>query len=390
MHLYIDCTETYKTKLNTGIQRVVKKIASHDSPHQDVIIVPVRFDGIGFIAILASELEPGKLHIVKKSRNLIVQTPLYPIASWFFKKYQSAKTLALYPKNRKKYLKIVQEDTFLVADIIRSFKYVKTLQNMKNSGIRIYQIAFDILPIKHPQFFVKSNTNEFKKIAHQWPTFSYKILAISKKVANEVSEELKFSKVDFFHLGSDFLEQRDSGYPSPLEHPYFLSVGTLEPRKNHIHILNTFYKLWSEGFSTKLVFIGRIGWNFQEILQVIKKIKISYPENFLWLENLNDEGLETYYQHAEATICASFDEGFGLPIVESLSRGKNVLCSDIEVFREIGTINCNYFDFSLEGPNSLYEIIKKDAFHKDLSNFKWLSWQESIDILIDKILKDKQ
>jgi glycosyltransferase involved in cell wall biosynthesis len=390
MLLYIDCTETYKTKLNTGIQRVVKKIASHDPSQQDTKIVPVRFDGIGFIVVQASELESGKLHIIKKSRNLIVQTPLYPIASWFFKRYQSLKTLALYPKYRKQYVKILKEDTFLVADIVRSYKYVETLQNMKKRGIDIYQVAFDILPIKYPEFFVKSNTVEFKRIAHQWPTYSTKIYAISKKVANEIKEELKFNKVDFFHLGSDFLKQINLKNLTPMEAPFFLSVGTVEPRKNHIHILNTFLKLWSEGFSKKLVFIGRIGWNFQEILQIIKEIKIKYPQNFLWLENLDDEGLEAFYQNAEAVICASYDEGFGLPIVESLSRNKDVLCSNIEVFREIGTQYCSYFNFSLEGPNSLYEIIKEDNFHKDLSNFKWLSWQESIDLLIDKILKDKQ
>jgi len=381
MKLYIDCTETYKTKLNTGIQRVVKKIA------QLSVCTPVYFDGIGFLPIDSQSLNPGKVQLVKHSRNLIVNIPLlYPLAKSAFKSCLVLKTYLTFFKNKPRYIKFKEGDVLLSADIVRGKHLVNKLQKLK---IPIYQIIYDLLPLKYPQYFGGQAVEEFKRISSLWPTYAKKLFAISKKVAQELDQDLGVKSVDFFYLGSDFTEKNFSPILTKFE-DFYLVVGTIEPRKNHIHILETFLKLWKEGSQEKLVFIGRKGWHFKDILKYINEAQIFFPDHFLWLDDLDDHGLESYYQNSKAVICASIDEGFGLPIIEALSRKKNVLCSDIQVFREIGTNYCTYFNFELDGQDSLLEIIKCENYKIDISDFKWLTWQESVDRLIDKIIKDQK
>jgi len=381
MDIYIDCSETYKMKLNTGIQRVVKKIAQLSK------CTPVYFDGIGFLPINIENLDPGKLNLVKHSRNLIVNIPIfYSFAKSVFKSILVARTYLTYLKNKSRYIQFKDGDILLSADIVRDKRLVKTLQKL---NIPVYQVVYDILPLKYPQYFGVQSVEEFKRISSQWGSYSTKLFAISKKVAHEIKYEFNTKAVDVFYLGSDFINST-----APLVHvkfqDFYLAVGTIEPRKNHIHILQTFLKLWREGSEEKLVFIGRTGWNFKDILKYITEAQTSFPDRFFWLDNLDDQGLESYYQNAKAVICASIDEGFGLPVIEALSRKKSVLCSDIEVFREIGTKYCTYFNFELEGQGSLLEIIKNEDYKIDISDFKWLTWQESVDILINKIIKDQQ
>lgn len=391
MKIYVDCSETYKTQLNTGIQRVVRKIANHTSHLEGIEICPFIYDGIGMQKISYSELEKPGASILVRSHNLLNGTLFYTVAKWLFRRYHTLRPYFYFIHNRNRYIHLnPQEDIILVADIIRDPGYIVELQKLNRKGFKIYQIVFDILPLKYPLFFKNEGVEEFKSISSTWKSYTSKFYAISEKVAKELEAELQANKVDYFHLGSDF--SKDSQFQQPTfilsNQSYFLCVGTIEPRKNHALILKTFLKLWEEGYDKNLVFVGRVGWNVKETLELIKLTENNYPNRFLWLDDLNDIGLESYYRNSEAVICASIDEGFGLPIVEALSRGRNVLCSDIEVFREVGTSYCTFFDFELEGKNSLLEMIRSNSFKKDISGFKWLTWQESVDMLISKIVKE--
>ena len=128
----------------------------------------------------------------------------------------------------------------------------------------------------------------------------------------------------------------------------FLMVGTIEPRKGHEIVLNTFERLWGKGQDDKLCIIGRPGWNMDSFAERLR----SHPEagkRLLLIENASDELLLDAYQKADALIQASAGEGFGLPLIEAGDYGKPVLCSDIPVFHEIGGENVLYFRRDPEG-----------------------------------------
>lgn len=382
MRIIVDCTETYKTKLNTGIQRVVTRVANH-SPESGIEIVPVIFDGSGFTRISPTSLRPSPHSLVHKVQKYLKKTPLYDTAKSVFNALYAKK---MRMESTKEYVSLVQEDVLLLADLVRSQIMIDYLKNLRAKGfIRIVQIIYDLLPLTYPQFFRKEDVAQYEKLSSQWLDYSPHFVAISKKVQSEVKTHLNTEKVNFFHLGSDFKSaQRESSSSIKFnKDSYFLVVGTIEPRKNHAYILKAFDLLWKRGSNYKLVFIGRSGWNISEVIKQINKTQQDFQDKFLWLEDADDSILEKYYDGAIATISASHDEGFGLPIIESLSRRKDVLCSDIEIFHEIGSDFCSYFE--LDTPESLTKLIQRNSFKKDLSTFRWITWQESIDSLISKI-----
>jgi glycosyltransferase involved in cell wall biosynthesis len=133
--------------------------------------------------------------------------------------------------------------------------------------------------------------------------------------------------------------------------PYFLCVGTIEPRKNHLLLLN----LWRHLAQTqpvetipRLVIVGRRGWENEQILDMLDRC----PAVKSHVEELNgcpDRTLYSLMRDASALLMPSFVEGFGLPVIESLSVGTPVICSDIPAHREAGGIAPDYLD-PLDGP----------------------------------------
>lgn len=111
--------------------------------------------------------------------------------------------------------------------------------------------------------------------------------------------------------------------------PYFLFVGTQEPRKN-VAVLLAAYERSGLAEDYDLVMVGRVGWGERPGVQS--------------LTGVSDVGLQELYRGATATVLPSLYEGFGLPIVESFRFGTPVLCSDIPVFREVSRGRAHFFD----------------------------------------------
>lgn len=117
---------------------------------------------------------------------------------------------------------------------------------------------------------------------------------------------------------------------------YILFVGTVQPRKNLEMLIRAFDKLVHSEPSTKnlqLAIVGKFGWDYQEILDLPKKLGITGRVKFLGYVDSRD--LPTLYSGAAVFAFPSLFEGFGLPILEALSCGSRVVASDIAVHREI-------------------------------------------------------
>ncbi len=133
--------------------------------------------------------------------------------------------------------------------------------------------------------------------------------------------------------------------PPPLAEPYFVCLGTIEPRKNHLLLLNIWRRLVeTHGKSApKLVLIGRRGWENENAIDMIERspaLKTVVKE----YNTLPDRGLFAFLKGARALLLPSFAEGFGLPVAEALALGVPVICSDIPIFREIGLGHPEYLD----------------------------------------------
>lgn len=133
--------------------------------------------------------------------------------------------------------------------------------------------------------------------------------------------------------------------------PYFVCIGTIEPRKNHLLLLN----LWRHLADMlpaqeipRLVIIGKRGWENEQVLDMLDRCPALKPH----VEEINgcsDARLAALLRGARALVMPSFAEGFGMPVAEALSAGVPVICSDIPAHREVGGTAPDYAD-PLDGP----------------------------------------
>ncbi len=105
---------------------------------------------------------------------------------------------------------------------------------------------------------------------------------------------------------------------------YLLTVGTLEPRKNHLGIFRALEHS-SSAKDLMLVVAGKRGWADEEIVEALRGLERS--GRAIWLEYVPEEYLPALYAGAAATVYASWYEGFGLPALEALAAGSPLAVS---------------------------------------------------------------
>ena len=119
--------------------------------------------------------------------------------------------------------------------------------------------------------------------------------------------------------------------------PYFVVVGTIEPRKNLEFLLHVWRHWTSSGKAARarLVVVGRRGWENENIINMLER-SAGLASSVIEVTSLSDIGMIMLLRGAAALLAPSMVEGFGLPIAESLTLGVPVIASDIGVFREVG------------------------------------------------------
>jgi glycosyltransferase involved in cell wall biosynthesis len=118
--------------------------------------------------------------------------------------------------------------------------------------------------------------------------------------------------------------------------PLVLVVGDHQPRKNHLAVLHAAELLWREGGQFSLSFIGGVSWGsdaFRRRLAELQRAgrpvdsQVSLPDGLVWAG----------YRLARCTVFPSLNEGFGLPVAESLAAGTPAITSDFGSMLEIAT-----------------------------------------------------
>lgn len=269
---------------------------------------------------------------------------------------------------------------------------------LRQRGLVLCPLVHDVLPITHPEHYESPWREQFKRWVFEVLSNSDHIYYVSEATRREVAllnarefhRELAAGTV-LLH-GSDLSAGRQGPAQPPPQvrailegEPYFLMVGSIEPKKNHLKVVAEFERLWSQRARANLVIVGRPGWKDEAIRQALASNPFLHA-SLLWLEGLDDGALELLYRRATAVIQASEAEGFGLPIIEALALGTPVLANDIPVFREVAGGHAVFFDIHREG--DLGEKVEQQLHGapRPVVGFSWPTWSERARALYGDLL----
>ncbi|MDE4941365.1 glycosyltransferase family 4 protein [Francisella tularensis] len=248
----------------------------------------------------------------------------------------------------------------------------------------------DLIPIisKYESNFIKKLY--FEKILKPLiKRENVKIMTVSNFSKNQILEwsGIDSSKVIVAYNG---ISTAFDYKPTTVKQKFFLYIGNRRPHKN-IEIIFKAFKNFKYYDEYNLVFSGEMD---HQLLNYAKKYNVCLSKIQTIGLDANDELLAKYYQSATATILPSFEEGFGLPLVESMACGTPVLASKIEVLQEIAAQAGLYFDpYSAD---ELYSNIQKLIDDKELYNqkvelslvrAKQFNWDQTANIVQDELKK---
>lgn len=193
------------------------------------------------------------------------------------------------------------------------------------------------------------------------------------------------------HLGTHVSQVRKP-LAAPGERPYFVCIGTIEPRKNHLLLLHIWRRLAEQHGADnvpKLVVIGRRGWENEQVVDMLDRcvaLRGCVEEH----GRLTDREIAPLLTGARALLMPSFAEGYGMPVTEALTMGVPVLCSDLPALREAGQDVPDYLD-PLDGPGwkTAIEDLAHDQSvvrrrqHERLVGWRGPTWDQHLAILIE-------
>lgn len=128
----------------------------------------------------------------------------------------------------------------------------------------------------------------------------------------------------------------DENMSPPIVGPYFVALGTIEPRKNHLLLLNVWRELAQRlgPAAPVLVVVGQRGWECEQVADMLDRC-VALRGHVKEIPRCTDAELAQWLRHARALLFPSFAEGYGMPLVEALSVGTPVVASHLGVFNEV-------------------------------------------------------
>lgn len=297
-------------------------------------------------------------------------------------------------------------DVLVLLDSSWHADFFSHAERLKQQGVGIVAVVYDLIPLTHPQFcdgpLVKVFDTWFEWVARTADGFIAISETICEEVRADVTRRLGVAEAGrrwyhYFHLGSELDQASGAGEIRNAvrtlfagQHAVYLMVSTIEPRKNHAYLLDAFERLWTAEPDTRatLCIVGRVGWKCAPLIARIK----NHPElgkRLFMFNDLSDTELEFCYRHGKSLVFPSYVEGFGLPLVEAMQRGLPAMASDIPVFREIGADFLAYFQLndpaSLAALVSRFEASGEFPAARPLVDWSWPGWCDSTRQLVERI-----
>lgn len=141
--------------------------------------------------------------------------------------------------------------------------------------------------------------------------------------------------------------------------PYFVTLGTIEPRKNHLLLLEIWRMMADRREIPRLCIIGKRGWENENVIDMLERSPI-IREHVVEFGGLGDHEVQQLLQGARALLFPSFAEGLGIPLLEADALGVPAIVSDIPVFHEIAPSDTIFLN-PIDGLGWMREILARSG-----------------------------
>lgn len=378
--ILVDVTHTSSHSVNTGIQRVVRNTLAHWTEQGRPIELAVFDDREGCyraatagqraLATGAAEPEPRRHSVVPEL-----------VIPW--------KTTVLIPE--------------LAGEYDRSRRLLAVA---RHSGNRVGLIGFDCVPVSTPESVDLSAVPPFYKYL-SWVKESDRVATISKAAQVEFSGFVRMlgalgttgPTVVEVPLPAEVPESTEAEISEARSRlhatvlPLVLVVGSHEPRKNHLAVLHAAELLWRRGHAFTLAFVGGNAWKSETFDRRVSQLQASgRPIDVV--RSLDDGLLWAAYRSARFTVFPSLNEGFGLPVAESLAAGTPAITSNYGSMAEIaadgGTLLVDPRDdhalaaamARLLDDDALLDLLRRQALdrpHRTWDNYASQLWEALVE-----------
>lgn len=300
----------------------------------------------------------------------------------------------------------------------RNTKNIKTwfnevrfpIQEFKFLPYCIYRRIWHVLPIPYNIFFPKADVNIFFDYIVP-PRISGHVISVihdltflrfpetmSKRNRRRIQNDIKYSiersdmlititefskseLIDLLEIPSDKIkivspapslaldaeDFTDLSYRYNITKPFLLYVGTIEPRKNLVRLMQAFEWLKSKkGMPHQLVLAGGLGWKNNEIQDAIGKSP--YKKDIIMTGYITDKEKNTLYQAADLFVFPSVYEGFGIPPLEAMTFGCPVVSSNTASLPEVVGDAAELVDpMNVESiAEGMWKVLSNDLYRAEL------------------------
>lgn len=272
---------------------------------------------------------------------------------------------------------------YVLTEIAADTPRAERLTCMAAAGVvRLSLIAYDLIPVTAAETAAPVMPSAFAgylAVVAQ----ADRVAAISEAAATEyrgfcamlAGQGLAGPRVEEIALPAEAVEVDDAAVAATRvslglgDLPMVLAVGTHEPRKNHLALLQAAELLWRDGVEFVLVLFGHNGWGAAEFVARCDQLRAD-GRRLRLVTGGSDALLWASYRAARVVAFPSVHEGFGLPVAEALACGTPVVTSNIGSMAELavdgGALTVDpHDDHALAA--ALRQVLTDDALHTRLS-----------------------
>ncbi len=435
--IFIDCTPTFRHDCGTGVQRVVRNLVNWSPAAGRKLKVKcrgVRYDDAdGFQMVISlpetAPAEPARENgeplpaskppdnpaLKEALKRTLSATGMLDPARWIRRNVHrgcgSAKEAIARVRYGSPTVELGAGDVLFLCDTIWATPEIwQGIRQGVAHGAKLGALVYDLIPLHFANLYGPEFAGVFGDWLDNILELADFVVCISRSTWEDLQRYMAVRDVkrgrraplagSWFRLGEGLdarnataevrPQLRDLFGDFPQDNPY-LVVGSFDPRKDLSTVIKAFERLWARGAGPRLVSIGR---SVPGHPSAIERLVLEHPEHGRRLYCFGDVGdaeLDFCYRRSAALITASYAEGFNLPIVESLGRGRPVLASDIPVHREVAGSYASYF--APRAADELAAVVERHhagqlrELATRLDRFRWPNWRESSRELLERIIE---